>query len=195
MLISIKYTPNPNSIQVFVDIVWIDIFWECKDEFTSQKSPLTKAIWQIDGVCYILVGPKFLIINKKNENDWNQIIPKVQNIVSNFIMTENHVFPLSQEQYDEILNNYDSKKNKTKRRDELSDLGKKIWDIVEEKIKPGLELHGGGIEFISLENYKLVLRLTGACVGCPSSSDTIDIGIKQILTYFFPELVSIVCES
>jgi Fe-S cluster biogenesis protein NfuA len=43
---------------------------------------------------------------------------------------------------------------------------------------------GGNIEFISFENKKLVLKISGACVGCEAFDSTFD-GVKESLLIEF----------
>lgn len=187
MVVTLKYTPNPNSVQFFVEIQWLDFFWECKDLYTAKKSPLTESLWGLGFVTYILVGKDFIVVNKQADACWDHIIPEITEKITSFISKEKHIFPISNEVYEKILTDADLKKEKSK----LSDFDKKILDVLEEKIQPGLELHGGGADFIKFENGTLFLRLTGACSGCPSSTYTIEHGIKQVMQYYFPEIESI----
>jgi len=49
-------------------------------------------------------------------------------------------------------------------------------------IRPAIQEDGGDIELVSAEPSGLVrIRLLGACVGCPSSSQTLHHGIERTL--------------
>lgn len=49
-------------------------------------------------------------------------------------------------------------------------------------IRPAVQEDGGDIELVSAEPSGLVrIRLLGACVGCPSSSQTLHHGIERTL--------------
>jgi len=54
------------------------------------------------------------------------------------------------------------------------ELKEKVIAVIE-KVRPALEADGGGIDFVDLlEDEKVVLvKLTGACHGCPMSTMTI----------------------
>lgn len=52
---------------------------------------------------------------------------------------------------------------------------------------------GGDIELVEVTDEGLVrIRLHGACVGCPSSSMTLRIGIEQNLREHVPEISGVV---
>lgn len=59
-----------------------------------------------------------------------------------------------------------------------------------EKVRPALEGDGGGIELVDvLENEKVVLvKLTGACHGCPMSTMTIKGFVEQTVMEEIPEI-------
>lgn len=60
--------------------------------------------------------------------------------------------------------------------------------VVEEKVRPFLQMDGGDMEIIALhEDGLLDVQLTGACVGCPSSTITLSFGVQRILDEEFPE--------
>ncbi|MGE3106715.1 MAG: NifU family protein [Phycisphaerales bacterium] len=56
-------------------------------------------------------------------------------------------------------------------------------------IRPAIQADGGDIEFVGIEPEGIVLiRLHGACVGCPSSTITLQIGIERNLREHIPEV-------
>jgi Fe-S cluster biogenesis protein NfuA len=51
-----------------------------------------------------------------------------------------------------------------------------------ELIRPAIRADGGDIEFVDLTSAGVVrVRLHGACVGCPSSSITLQTGVARTL--------------
>ncbi|MEP6616307.1 MAG: NifU family protein [Ginsengibacter sp.] len=64
-----------------------------------------------------------------------------------------------------------------------------------EKVKPYMDSHGGSVEIVSLENGVAKLKLSGSCKGCPSSSSTLELGIKQAIEEHCPDLVSLEVEG
>lgn len=53
---------------------------------------------------------------------------------------------------------------------------------------------GGDIELVDVSPDGVVrVRLSGACIGCPSSETTISLGIERALKNRIPEITRVVC--
>jgi len=52
-----------------------------------------------------------------------------------------------------------------------------------EVIRPALQADGGDIELAAVDETTGVVevRLTGACAGCPSSNQTLKVGVERIM--------------
>lgn len=62
-------------------------------------------------------------------------------------------------------------------------------DRVLNLIRPAVQSDGGDIEFVELTPDGVVrIRLHGACVGCPSSHITLQVGIERNLKAHVPEV-------
>lgn len=60
-------------------------------------------------------------------------------------------------------------------------------------IRPAVQSDGGDLELISVSDDGVVqVRLHGACVGCPSSTLTLQAGIERNLKQHVPEIRSVV---
>lgn len=56
-------------------------------------------------------------------------------------------------------------------------------------IRPAVQADGGDIEFLGITPAGVVqIRLHGACVGCPSSTITLQMGIERNLKEHVPEI-------
>ncbi len=56
-------------------------------------------------------------------------------------------------------------------------------------IRPALQSDGGDLELVEITPEGVVrIRLLGACVGCPSSSMTLRMGIERNLKTHVPEV-------
>ncbi|MBN2858727.1 MAG: NifU family protein [Sphaerochaetaceae bacterium] len=61
-----------------------------------------------------------------------------------------------------------------------------------EDIRPDLQNDGGDIEFVSMEDKNVTVRLTGSCAGCPMSQMTLKNGVERYLrSVVDPEIVII----
>lgn len=63
------------------------------------------------------------------------------------------------------------------------------------KVKPYMDSHGGSVEIVSLDNGIAKLKLSGSCKGCPSSSSTLELGIKQAIEENCPDLLGLEVEG
>ena len=61
-------------------------------------------------------------------------------------------------------------------------------------IRPAVQGDGGDIELVDVDDQGTVkVRLHGACVGCPSSTMTLAMGIERNLKEKIPEVSNVVC--
>ena len=74
------------------------------------------------------------------------------------------------------------------------DLKTRLYQALE-KVKPYMDSHGGSVEIVSLENNVAHLKLSGSCKGCPSSSSTLELGIRQAVEELCPDLVGLEVEG
>ena len=69
---------------------------------------------------------------------------------------------------------------------------KQIEQVLNERIRPQLALHGGDIWSLSCEDGVYRFRLLGQCSGCPSAYLTTESLIQETLLQTFPELKQVV---
>ncbi|MFG0260346.1 MAG: NifU family protein [Phycisphaerales bacterium JB041] len=68
------------------------------------------------------------------------------------------------------------------------DLADRIGKVIE-AIRPAIQADGGDIEFVEAKSDGAVyIRFHGACVGCPSSDMTLNLGIERNLRQHVPEV-------
>lgn len=61
-----------------------------------------------------------------------------------------------------------------------------------DRIRPAVQMDGGDIELVEVTpGNEVRVRLHGACVGCPSSSLTLKMGIERNLREHVPEVASV----
>jgi Fe-S cluster biogenesis protein NfuA len=59
-------------------------------------------------------------------------------------------------------------------------------------IRPAVQSDGGDVELVGITPDNVAqIRLHGACVGCPSSSLTLQMGIERNLRTYVPEIRSV----
>ena len=61
-------------------------------------------------------------------------------------------------------------------------------------IRPAIQADGGDVELIEVSDEGVVqVRLHGACIGCPSSTMTLTMGIERQVKAQVPEVTAVVC--
>ena len=60
-----------------------------------------------------------------------------------------------------------------------------------EKIRPSLQMDGGDIELVDIEDKVVKVRLRGACGSCPMSVMTLKMGVERIVKEMVPEIESV----
>jgi len=64
-----------------------------------------------------------------------------------------------------------------------------------ENIRPDLQNDGGDIEFVSMNGNEVIVRLKGACAGCPMSQMTLKNGVERYIRSTVDPNITIVNES
>ncbi len=63
-----------------------------------------------------------------------------------------------------------------------------------ERIRPAIQSDGGDIELLDVAENRARVRLTGNCVGCPSATMTLYMGIEMALKEELPEFEELLVE-
>lgn len=175
MFIKIETTPNPDTIKFLVESRWLDFVWECKDVDDAKKSILAHKLFSVPGVVYLLFGYDFVSVSKSAETSWDDLKAPILSEISDFL--------------EEGLNLLmDASIEEQKFQADLGELEQKIIIVLDEKVQPALESHGGAVKLVKFEAGIVYLDLQGACRGCPSSEATLKFGIQNLLRYYFPEV-------
>lgn len=66
----------------------------------------------------------------------------------------------------------------------------RILDLLEERVRPFVQQDGGDVQFDRFDHDSgvLYLRMIGACSGCPKSSVTLNMGIRNLMEHYIPEV-------
>lgn len=62
-----------------------------------------------------------------------------------------------------------------------------------ERIRPALELDGGGIDLVDVDEATGIVRvsLSGACVGCSNQSTTVAFGVERAMRQMVPGVTAV----
>jgi Fe-S cluster biogenesis protein NfuA/nitrite reductase/ring-hydroxylating ferredoxin subunit len=64
-----------------------------------------------------------------------------------------------------------------------------------DEVRPYLASHGGGVELVAIEDATVRLRLEGHCSGCPSSTATLELAVKDAIRAAAPEIERVVADG
>ncbi|NCX96011.1 MAG: NifU family protein, partial [Chitinophagia bacterium] len=76
-----------------------------------------------------------------------------------------------------------------------TDVVARIKELLENYVKPAVEMDGGAISFRGYDEGKVTLMLQGSCSGCPSSMITLKSGIETMMKRMIPEVKEVVAEA
>ena len=174
MFIQTEVTPNPNSLKFLPgkNVSNRGSFEITKKEDTDSE--LIRNLLSINGVVGVFLGPDFLSINKKEDIVWEDIKHIVISLINDFYSTGKE-FVIANE-------SLEGKKQ------DLSEIEKKIISILETKIRPAVAKDGGDIKFKEFKDGIVKVELQGSCSGCPSSTLTLKQGVQNLLCHYLPEV-------
>lgn len=61
-----------------------------------------------------------------------------------------------------------------------------------DKVRPALRADGGDVELVDVKDGVVMVRLTGACGGCPMSTMTLQMGVERVIKEEIPEIKELV---
>ncbi len=68
----------------------------------------------------------------------------------------------------------------------------KIEALLDERVRPALAGHGGGVELVKVEENKVYVKLQGGCRGCPGARMTIKNGVEHMIREVYPDIEEVV---
>jgi len=63
--------------------------------------------------------------------------------------------------------------------------------LIANQIQPSVAMHGGVVTLHSFKDGVATMFMSGACSGCGSSTQTLKMGIENLLSYHIPEVNSV----
>lgn len=64
-----------------------------------------------------------------------------------------------------------------------------VEEVLDDMIRPALQNDGGDITLVEIKDNNIYVQLRGACGTCPSSTATMQFGVKNLLNEEFPAMV------
>eukprot|EP00468_Gymnochlora_sp_CCMP2014_P001326 CAMPEP_0167741524 /NCGR_PEP_ID=MMETSP0110_2-20121227/904_1 /TAXON_ID=629695 /ORGANISM="Gymnochlora sp., Strain CCMP2014" /LENGTH=169 /DNA_ID=CAMNT_0007625585 /DNA_START=262 /DNA_END=771 /DNA_ORIENTATION=- len=152
------------------------------DKKSASISPLAKTLFENEGVTNVFLGSDFVSVTIEDENGWHETKPEVFAALMNFFQSGTPIIANEEDIVDtagtEILDTDD-------------EVVAMIKELLEARIRPAVQEDGGDIAYRGFEDGIVKLQLQGSCVGCPSSSVTLKMGIENMLKHYVEEVKAV----
>lgn len=185
-----EMTPNPETMKFVANkLLYPGKSIDFQDETTASASPLAMQLFTFPFIKSIFIASNFVTLTKTADTeDWQDVIPSIKQFLREYL-----------EEGKSIVNEEELAARKTESSNEVSaddgDVVKRIKELLENYVKPAVEMDGGAIQFKSYEDGKVNLMLQGSCSGCPSSMITLKAGIEGMMKRMIPEVKEVVAEA
>lgn len=184
-----EMTPNPETMKFVANkLLYPGKSIDFPDADSAKPSPLATELFAFPFIKAVFIASNFVTLTKTNETDWDDVIPSIKEFLKDFleegkvVVNEEEVASVKADSSNEILAD-----------DE--DVVKRIKEILDNYVRPAVEMDGGAIQFKSYESGTVNLKMQGSCSGCPSSMITLKAGIEGMMKRMIPEVKEVVAEA
>ncbi len=165
----------------------------------ASKAPLAQQLFHFPFVREVFISANFVAIAKFDTLDWLEITHEIRGFVKNWLAEGRPIldpdFGVSQNQVNSDSKPLDELNSAGPNRAVLqgydpqnySEIELKVAEIIDEYVSPAVAQDGGLIRLIRVEDRTAKVLLQGACSGCPSSTATLQQGIKSLLVKMLPD--------
>ena len=162
-----EMTPNPETMKFVANkLLYPGKSIDFADESTAKPSPLAQQLFSFPFIKSVFIASNFITLTKTAETeDWQDIVPTIRQFLKEYLEEGK---PVVNEEEVEALKQPSG--NMPAADDD--DVVKRIKELLENYVKPAVEMDGGAIQFKSYENGVVNLTMQGSCSGCPSSTIT-----------------------
>ncbi len=182
-----EMTPNPETMKFVANkLLYPGKSIDFPDETTAGPSPLARELFAFPFVKSVFIASNFVTLTKVPDTVWEEVIPSIREFLKQYL--EEGKVVLNE---DEVV---EKKSANTVNADD-SDVVKRIKELLENYVKPAVEMDGGAISFKGYDQGVVTLMMQGSCSGCPSSMITLKAGIEGMMKRMIPEVQEVVAEA
>jgi Fe-S cluster biogenesis protein NfuA len=184
-----EMTPNPETMKFVANkLLYPGKSIDFPDVETARPSPLATELFGFPFIKSVFIASNFVTLTKTSDTDWSDVIPAIREFLKEYleenkpVINEEELSTVKQESTNEVSADDD-------------DVVKRIKELLENYVKPAVEMDGGAIQFKSYKEGVVNLMLQGSCSGCPSSMITLKAGIEGMMKRMIPEVKEVVAEA
>ncbi len=185
-----EMTPNPETMKFVANkLLYPGKSIDFPDEASAAPSQLAKELFSFPFIKSVFIASNFVTLTKTNDTeDWQDVIPTIKQFLKDYleegkdVVNEDEIAKIKQQSTNEVAADDD-------------DVVKRVKELLENYVKPAVEMDGGAIQFRSYKEGTVNLMLQGSCSGCPSSMITLKAGIEGMMKRMIPEVKEVVAEA
>ena len=184
-----EMTPNPETMKFVANkLLYPGKSVDFQDVESAKPSPLATELFGFPFIKAVFIASNFVTLSKTPDTDWADVIPSIRDFLKEYleegkaVINEEELAAIKQESTNEVSADDD-------------DVVKRVKELLENYVKPAVEMDGGAIQFKSYNNGVVNLMMQGSCSGCPSSMITLKAGIEGMMKRMIPEVKEVVAEA
>lgn len=182
-----EMTPNPETMKFVANkLLYPGKSIDFPDEASADPSPIAKELFAFPFIRSVFIASNFVTLTKTPETNWDEVIPSIREFLKQYLEEGKAVINEDQIVAKAINNTVSA---------DDTDVVVRIKELLENYVKPAVEMDGGAISFRGFENGTVTLMLQGSCSGCPSSMITLKSGIEGMMKRMIPEVKEVVAEA
>ena len=184
-----EMTPNPETMKFVANkLLYPGKSADFPDAESARPSPLAIELFGFPFIKAVFIASNFVTLTRTGETDWSDVIPSIRQFLKEYL-----------EEGKAIVNEEEMASVKKESTNSVSaddtDVVKRIKELLDNYVRPAVEMDGGAIQFKSYDEGVVNLMLQGSCSGCPSSMITLKAGIEGMMKRMIPEVKEVVAES
>ena len=174
----VQSTPNPNALKFVLSVpVKTEGKATYKRPIDCVGNPIAGTLFALEHVAEVFFYDNYITVTQDGDADWDVLEGKVKQIILDNIATHDPNFTIPE-----------LKKAERPQTDNPEIV--KIEAILNQTIRPALQMDGGDLDVIALDGNVLKVVYQGACGPCPSSSMGTLKAIENLLrNEYNPDLV------
>jgi len=182
-----EMTPNPETMKFVANkLLYPGKSIDFPEESVAGPSPLAKELFAFPFIKSVFIASNFVTLTKTAETNWDDVIPNIREFLKEYLEEGKPV--INEDQVVVKKDTYVPSGND-------GDVVERIKELLENYVKPAVEMDGGAISFKGYESGTVTLMLQGSCSGCPSSMITLKSGIEGMMKRMIPEVKEVVAEA
>lgn len=178
IIVTVETTPNPNSMMFKLNLDIAEGNHNFEEAALAASSPIANKLFGFPWTEAVMVGPNYISLTKQDWVEWEVLTEPLCGLIKEHFESGEKAIIESQVEND--IDENDSEEVKT------------IKQVLNREIRPQVAMDGGDIVFHKYENNIVYVYMQGACSGCPSSSQTLKMGVETRLKQALPEIIEVI---